>query len=134
MYDFKAAPEGRGIEPNGIKNEKDYEDALKRIDSLMDKAAPGSPEEDELDILTYLVDKYEDEHFPVDIPDPVTAIKFRIEQLGLDRKDLEKCLGGKAKVSEILSRKRQLSLNMIRRLNEHLKIPAEILIKKVALF
>jgi len=117
-----------------IRNEKDYQAALKRIDYLMDNAAQGSKEEDELDILTYLVDKYEDEYFPVDIPDPVTAIKFRMEQLGLDRKELEKYIGGKAKVSEILTRKRQLSLSMIRRLHEGLKIPAEILIKKVALF
>jgi len=117
-----------------IKNEKDYKAALKRIDCLMDNAAPGTQEEDELDVLTYLVDKYEEEYFPVDMPDPVTAIKFRMEQSGIDRKDLEKYLGGKAKVSEVLSHKRQLSLSMIRRLHDGLKIPAEVLIKKVALF
>ncbi len=88
----------------------------------------GTPEGDELDVLSTLVDAYEREHFPIDTPDPVEAIQFRMEQTGLDRKDLEPYLGSRARVSEILNRRRGLSLAMIRSLHKHLDIPLEALI------
>src|SRR3990172_1081732 len=96
-----------------IKTEAEYEEALARIDSLMD-APPGSPQEDELELLSLLVEKYEEERFPIDPPDPVEAIKFRMEQEGLDPKDMIKYLGSQSKVSEVLNYKRPLSLSMIR--------------------
>lgn len=112
-----------------IKNEQDYRLALARLDALMD-AAPGSTEEAELDLLSYLVDKYEEEHFPIDLPDPVEAIKFRMEQQGLTRKDLIQYIGSQSKVSEVLNRKRPLSLSMMRALHANLGIPAEVLLQE----
>jgi len=97
------------------------------VESLMD-AKPGSAKEEELDLWFLLVERYEQDHFPIDLPDPVEAIKFRMEQEGLRQKDLAKVLPGKNRVSEVLSRKRPLSLGMIRSLHEHLHIPAEVLI------
>ena len=111
-----------------LKNEVEYEDALARIDALFD-AKPGTAEGDELDFWVTLVEVYEKEHFPMEAPDPVSAIKFRMEQLGLRGKDLFPYIGTKSKVSEILSGKRSLSLNMIRNLHENLGIPADILIQ-----
>ncbi len=110
-----------------IRNSDDHESALKRIETLM-SAEYGSPEGDELDVLTTLVDAYEREHFPIDAPDPIEAIQFRMEQMGLDRKDLEPYLGSRARVSEILNRRRGLSLAMIRSLHKNLDIPLEALI------
>lgn len=112
-----------------IRNKMEYEAALEKIDTLFD-ARPGTEEGEELDFLVALVEIYERAHFPMGAPDPVSAIKFRMEQLGLIGKDLIPCLGTKSKVSEVLSGKRPLSLNMIRRLHENLGIPAEILIQK----
>ena len=112
-----------------VKNKKDYEKALKRLEDIFD-AKPGTPEGDELEILTLLIDRYEQEHFPIDLPDPIEAVKFRMEQLGLKQKDLAKTIGFKSRVSEILNRKRKLSLAMIRRLHEQLNIPTDILIRK----
>jgi len=110
-----------------LKTESDYQLALTRVESLMD-AKPGTAKEDELELWSLLVERYEEGHFPIDLPDAVEAIKFRMEQEGLRQKDLAKVLPGKNRVSEVLNRKRPLSLGMIRSLHEHLHIPAEILI------
>ena len=110
-----------------IRNNSDHESALKRIQALM-SAKPGTQEGDELDVLTTLVDAYESKHFPIDSPDPIEAIKFRMEQMGLERKDLEPFLGSRARVSEILNKRRGLSLKMIKTLHEELDIPLEALI------
>lgn len=112
-----------------IKNEKDYDAALSRIEQLMD-AKSGTAEMDELELLTALVEIYEDRHFPINQPDPVEAIKFRMEQLGLAQKDMVPYLGSKSKVSEVLNGKRPLSLAMMRSLNKNLGISAEVLLKE----
>lgn len=114
-----------------IKSQADYERALARVAELMD-AEPGSPEGDELEVLSTLVDVYETQHFPIEPADPVDAILFRMEQEGLDRKDLEPYLGSRQRVSEVLNRRRGLSLDMIRRLHVGLKIPLENLIGHAA--
>lgn len=110
-----------------IRNRSDHERALKRVEALM-SAEEGTDAGDELDVLATLVDAYEKEHFPIDAPDPVEAIKFRMEQLDLDRKDLEPFLGSRARVSEVLNKRRRLSLAMIRSLHENLDIPLDALI------
>ena len=110
-----------------VKTENDYKNTLRRIDKLMD-AAPGTEEGDELDILTTLVEAYERNYFPIEAPDPVEAIMFRMEQMGIDRKALEPFLGGRNRVSEVLNRKRKLSISQIRRLHDGLNIPLENLI------
>ena len=92
-------------------------------------AATGSPAEEELELLAVLVEKYEEEHYPIEYPDPVEAIKFRMEQEGLEPKDMIKYLGSQSKVSEVLNYKRSLSLAMIRELNQGLDIPAEVLLQ-----
>jgi HTH-type transcriptional regulator/antitoxin HigA len=109
-----------------IRNNSDHESALKRIEALM-SARQDTTEGDELDVLATLVDAYEKEHFPIDAPDPIEAIKFRMEQLGLERKDLEPLLGSRARVSEVLNKRRGLSLAMIRSLHENLEIPLDAL-------
>lgn len=114
-----------------IRNERDHERALKRIQALM-SAKVGTDDGDELDVLATLVDAYEANNFPVDSPDPIEAIRFRMEQLGLDRKDLEALIGSRARVSEVLNEKRGLSLKMIRALHKELDIPLEALIGKDA--
>lgn len=115
------------MEIRPVRNRKDLKNALKRIDEIID-AEPGTPEYDELDILSTLVEAYEEKRFPVDPPDAVEAIKFRMEQKGLKRVDLAPLMGGTNRVSEVLSRKRSLSLNMIRNLHSRLNIPLESLI------
>ena len=110
-----------------IKTEADYDEALAEISGLLD-APQGSPDGDRLEVLSILVDAYEDLHHPIDPPDPIEAIKFRMEQMGLTRKDLEPMIGGRGRVSEVLNRKRRLSFAMIRKLHAELGIPAEILI------
>lgn len=110
-----------------IRTEQDYKQAVARIESLI-SATPGTPEEDELDVLATLVNAYEEKAFPVDLPDPVAAITFRMEQLGLERKDLEPYIGQKGRVSEVLNYKRSLSIEMIRRLHKGLDIPLEALV------
>jgi HTH-type transcriptional regulator/antitoxin HigA len=117
------------MKPKILKTESEYEQALEVVDSLME-AAPGSPEEDELELWSLLVEQYEDTHHPIDPPDPIEAIKFRMEQLGLEQKDLTKYIPAKSKVSEVLNRKRPLSLGMIRALHEHLGISAEVLVQE----
>ncbi|MCK5897583.1 MAG: helix-turn-helix domain-containing protein [Methylococcales bacterium] len=110
-----------------IKTEQDYENSLHKIEQLW-----GSPDDskagDELDILLILVEAYDAKYYPVALPDPINAIKFRMEQLGLTRKDLEPFLGSRGRVSEIFSKKRNLSLTMIRALHKNLQIPLESLI------
>lgn len=110
-----------------IKTEADYERCLAKIEQLWG-ARENTSEGDTLDVLLTLVDAYEQEHYPIDPPDPIEAIKFRMEQLGLSRKDLEPYLGKRGRVSEVLNRRRGLSLAMIRRLHTHLHIPLESLI------
>lgn len=110
-----------------IKNGTDYRAALGRIEALMDARAR-SREADELDVLATLVDKYESERFPIEAPDPIEAVRFRMEQAGLSRRDLEPMIGTRARVSEVLSGKRTLTLAMIRALHARLGIPAESLI------
>ncbi|MBW2663407.1 MAG: transcriptional regulator [Deltaproteobacteria bacterium] len=112
-----------------IKNEKDYEKALFRVEQLMD-AEPGTAEMDELELLTALVEMYEDQHYPINHPDPVEAIKFRMDQLGLTRKDMVPYIGPKSKVSEVLNGKRPLTLAMMRSINKNLGISAEVLLKE----
>jgi len=110
-----------------IRTEQDYDEALARITQLMG-SAPGSPQGDELEILATLLDAYEAKHFPIDAPDPIAAIEFRMEQQGLSRKDLESFIGSRARVSEVLTRKRSLTLPMVRRLKQGLGISADLLI------
>ena len=111
-----------------IRTENDYDAALKRIDQLMN-AELGTPEGDELDILVTLVEAYEAKHYPIPSCDPIEAIKFRMEQMGLEAKDLTPIIGSRSKVSEVLNRKRQLSIAMIRNLNAQLHLPFESLIR-----
>lgn len=111
-----------------IKTEKEYEAALKEIEHLFD-ATPGTPDGDRLDVLVTLVEVYENEHYPIPLPDPIEAIFYYMESRGLTRADLEPYIGGRARVSEILNRKRPLTLSMIQRLNKGLGIPAEVLVQ-----
>lgn len=112
-----------------IKTEKDYQKALKRLEVIFD-AKKGSKNGDELELLSLLIDNYEKEKYAIDLPDPIEAIKFRMEQLGYKQKDLAEAIGLKSRVSEILNRKRKLTLDMIRKLHEVLGIPTEVLIKE----
>lgn len=112
-----------------IKTDAEHEEALARIDAIFD-AEPGTPEGDELELLTFLVEKYEEEKFPIGLPDPIAAIKFRMEQQGLKPKDLVPYIGSRGKVSEVLNGQRPLSLTMIRNLVTKLGIPAEVLLQE----
>ena len=114
------------MELKPIRTKADYKAALETITSLLD-APVGSREAGTLEVLSLLVEAYEEEHHPIGPPDPIEAIKFRMEQMGLTRRDLEPYLGSRARVSEVLNRKRPLSVEMIRRLNAGMGIPAEIL-------
>jgi HTH-type transcriptional regulator / antitoxin HigA len=116
------------MEIRPIRTQTDYQEALGEIELLFD-AAPNTPEHDRLDILSTLVEAYEQKHFPIERPDPIEAIQYYMDTRGWSRRDLEPCLGSRARVSEVLSRKRFLTLEMIRKLNQELGIPAEILIK-----
>lgn len=121
---------GRTMEPRIIRTEADYGAGMAALDSLMDlDPAPGTPEADKLELLAMLLQQYEDAHFPADMPDPVDAILFRMDQQGLRNNDLEPLIGSKSKVSEVLNRKRPLSLAMIRMLHAGLGIPAEVLLQ-----
>ena len=111
-----------------IKTEADYEAVLEEVDGLMD-AEPDTPEGDRLDVLTTLVEAWEQKRHRIEDPDPIDAILHRLEALGLARKDLEPMIGTRARVSEVLSRKRPLTINMIRRLNKGMRIPADVLIR-----
>ena len=112
-----------------IRSKADHKKALAEIERLWG-AKSGTPEGDRLDVLATLVDAYETEHYPMDPPDPIEAIKFRMEQQGLTRKDLEPLIGTRTRVAEVLNRKRGLSIRMIRRLHDQLGISAEVLIRQ----
>jgi len=111
-----------------IRTVRDYEAALAEMEKLWG-AKSGTPSGDRLDVLATLIDAYESEHYPMDPPDPIEAIKFRMEQQGLTRKDLEPLIGTRTRVAEILNRRRSLSIGMIRRLHQRLGISAEVLIR-----
>jgi HTH-type transcriptional regulator / antitoxin HigA len=115
------------MEIKPIKNERDYRKTLKQIDDLMNARA-NSAEGDRLDVLVTLVEVWEEKHWPIDLPDPIEAILFAMEQRGLSRRDLEPFIGSRARVAEVLNHKRPLTLTMIRRLHQGLGIPAEVLI------
>ncbi len=112
-----------------IKNESDYNQALKRLEEIF-HAPADTKKGDEAEVLSILIEKYEDEHYPIEAPDPIEAIKFRMEQMGMKNKDLAEIIGYKSRASEILSRKRKLTLKMIRNLHDKLKIPYESLLTK----
>jgi len=111
-----------------IKTETDYQKALERLEDIFD-AKTGSVQGNELEVLGFLIDQYEKENFPIDMPDPIEAIKFRMEQLGYNQKDLANIIGVKSHASEIINRKRKLSLGMIRQLHGRLNIPTDVLIQ-----
>jgi HTH-type transcriptional regulator / antitoxin HigA len=116
------------VEVSPIRTKRDYEAALKEVERLWGAKA-GTSDGDRLDVLATLVDAYEAEHYPMDPPDPVEAIKFRMEQQGLTRRDLEEIIGTRTRIAEVLNRKRGLSIAMIRRLHERLGISADVLIR-----
>jgi HTH-type transcriptional regulator/antitoxin HigA len=112
-----------------IKTEKQYLEALARLEDIFD-SKKNSKNADELELLSFLIEKYENEQYVIDFPDPIEAIKFRMEQLGYKQKDLAQAIGLKSRVSEILNRKRKLTIDMIRKLNATLGIPTDVLIKE----
>jgi len=111
-----------------IKTELDYNKALERLEVIFD-AKKGTKEGDELEILSILIERYEKVKYPIEMPDPIEAIKFRMEQLGMKQKDLAEFVGFKSRVSEILNKKRKLTIEMIRNLSQKLNIPSEVLIQ-----
>jgi HTH-type transcriptional regulator/antitoxin HigA len=111
-----------------IRTKADYKNALAEIERLWG-AKSGTPKGDRLDVLATLIEAYETRHYPMDPPDPIEAIQFRMEQQGLTRRDLEPLIGSRARVAEVMNRKRSLSIDMIRRLHEALGISAEVLIR-----
>jgi HTH-type transcriptional regulator/antitoxin HigA len=111
-----------------IRGEADYERALRRVEELWD-SSEGSAESDEMDVLATLIEAYEEEHYPIDLPDPIEAIKFRLEQKGKDSSALIGVIGQRTRVHEVMHGKRPLSLNMIRSLHAKFDIPAEVLIQ-----
>jgi HTH-type transcriptional regulator / antitoxin HigA len=116
------------MEIKPIRTEADYDAVLRRIEALWG-ASQGTPEGDELDVLATLAESYENEHYPIDLPDPIEAIKFRLEQQGKDYRALVGVIGQRTRVYEVMRRARPLSLNMIRKLHRKLQIPAEVLIQ-----
>jgi HTH-type transcriptional regulator/antitoxin HigA len=116
------------MEIKPIKTVKDYNQALERLEVIFD-AKNGTSEGDELEVLGILIDRYENEHFPIGLPDPIEAIKFRMEQMGYNQNDLANIVGLKSRASEILNRRRKLSLEMIRKLHKVLHIPTDVLIQ-----
>ena len=117
------------MKPKILKTEAEYSTALAKVESLMD-ANPGSKQEEQLELWSLLVERYEQERHPIDFPDPIEAIRFRMEQEGLRQKDLAKYFPGKNRVSEVLNHKRPLSLGMIRSLHNGLGIPAHVLLQE----
>ena len=115
--------------PKLIKTAQEYQAALNRLDAIFD-SKKDSNTADELELLSFLIEKYENETNPIELPDPIEAIKFRMEQLGYKQKDLAEAIGLKSRVSEILNKKRKLTLDMIRKLHHELGIPTEVLIKE----
>ena len=121
------------MEIKPIKNDADYQAALGEIERLFD-AAPDTPEGDRLEVLTALVEAYEERHYSIPLPDPVEAILYHMESRGLSRRDIEAYIGSRARVSEVLNRKRPLTVEMIRNLNKGLGISAEVLIQPYRTF
>lgn len=117
------------MEIKAIKTEQDYNEALKRLEEIF-HAEIDTPKGDEAEVLSILIEKYEDEQYPIGMPDPIEAIKFRMEQMGMKQKDLAEVVGFTSRVSEILNRKRKLTLGMIRKLSEKLHIPTEVLVQE----
>jgi HTH-type transcriptional regulator/antitoxin HigA len=115
-----------------IKNEADYNHALRRLDEIFD-APENSPEGDEAELLSLLIDNYENDHYAIEAPDPIEAIKIRLEEMDLKQQDLVGVIGGKSRVSEVLNRKRKLTVEMIRNLTETLHLSASSLIKEYQL-
>ena len=115
------------MKPKVLKTDRDYKAALAHVEVLLEQSAP---DEAELELWALLVDKYEEAHFPIATPDPIEAIRFRMEQAGLAPVDLEPYLQSKSKVSEVMNRKRPLSISMIRALHRGLQIPAEVLVQE----
>jgi HTH-type transcriptional regulator/antitoxin HigA len=111
-----------------IKTEQDYHQALERLEIIFD-SKDGTPQGDELEVLGILIDQYEKEYFPIEMPDPIEAIKFRMEQLGYNQQDLAHTVGLKSQASAVMNRERKLSLGMIRQLNKKLRIPADVLVQ-----
>lgn len=134
MIHTKALVDQRGVimDVKPIRTEEDYDAALARIEEIWN-AEPGTPESDELDVLSILVEDYEEKHHPIDPPDPIEAIRFRMEQMGLTRKDLEPFIGHRGRVAEVLNRKRPLSIGMIRKLSAGLGISSDVLVAKYSL-
>ncbi len=120
------------MEIKPIKTEKDYERALKRLELIFD-AKSNSKEGDEAEILSMLIDNYENKYYPINAPDPIEAIKIRMEEMNLKQKDLVGIIGGKSRVSEILNRKKRLTVEMIRKLEKILNISASVLVKNYQL-
>jgi HTH-type transcriptional regulator/antitoxin HigA len=118
--------------PKIIKTEEEHKAALRHVETLMD-AVPDSQAENELELWALLIDQYEEEHHPIEAPDPIEAIKFRMDQMGLTQKDLVKFIPAKSKVSEVMNRKRGLSLSMIRAFHSGLGIPTDVLVKEFPL-
>ena len=118
------------MEIKPIKTEADYQTAMKEIERLFN-AESDTPEGDRLEVLTTLVEAYEEKHYAIPLPDPVEAIQYYMESRGLTRRDLESYIGSRGQVSEIMNRKRSLSIKMIRRLHAGLGIPAEVLIQPI---
>lgn len=112
-----------------INSEKDYQKALKRLEVILD-AKKRTDEGDELEILAIVIDNYENKNFPIGMPDPISAIKFRMEQMGMKQKDLVEMIGFKSRVSDIMNNKRKLTLDTIRKLSANLHIPTEVLIQE----
>jgi HTH-type transcriptional regulator / antitoxin HigA len=115
-----------------IKTEVDYQNALNRLEIIFD-ARLGTVEGDELDVLSILIDRYEKEHFPIEAPDPIEAIKFRMEQLGMTTNDLSQVMGNKPTLTDVLHRKQKLTLEMIRQLHDTLHIPTNVLVREYAI-
>lgn len=116
------------VEVSPIRTDDDYETALAEVERLI-QAGPGTPEGDRLDVLVTLIQAYEAEHHPVEAPDPIALLQFVMEQRGLDRTALQPMIGNRGRVSEIMSRKRPLTLTMIRRLQVALGLPADVLVR-----
>jgi len=121
--------ETMNLEFRAIRTEEEYKAALARIDEIFD-AEMGSAEDEELDELADLVESYEDKHYPIGMPDPISAIEFRMDQANLSQKDLIPYIGSSAMVAEVLSGKREITLSMARALHEHLGIPADVLLQR----
>jgi HTH-type transcriptional regulator/antitoxin HigA len=115
------------MEVRPIRTEKDYENALARLEVIFD-AKPNSKEGDEAEILSMLIENYENEHYPIEAPDPIEAIRIRMEEMNLKQKDLVGVIGGKSRVSEVLNRKKRLTVDMIRELEKLLQISASVLV------